>query len=260
MVSIIIPMYNSENTIIPCINSVLNQTYKGEIEIIVINDGSTDTSKLKVEQLINDNPAKSNIKLLTKENGGVSSARNCGIKIAQNDFIALLDSDDEWLPQKLDNQLKIFTEDNNIDFVGGLIKNSLKNKRRLKYITLKNLIFKNYFQPSTIVFKKNIINKVGLFDESQKYAEEGNYFIRIAKNHTCILLNEKVVNYGQGKSGFGYSGLSSNLKEMEKGELKNINYAFKKKYINILTYIIAISYSILKYFRRILIVKFRRLC
>ena len=260
MVSVIIPMYNSENTIITCINSVLNQTYKGEIEIIVINDGSTDSSKLNVEKMINDNPTKINIKLLNKENGGVSSARNCGIIIAKNDFIALLDSDDEWLPQKLDNQLKIFTEDNNIDFVGGLIKKSLKNKKRLKYITLKNLIFKNYFQPSTIVFKKILVNNVGLFDETQKYAEEGNYFIRIAKFHTCVLLNEKVVNYGQGKLGFGFSGLSSNLKEMEKGELKNINYAFKQNYINFLTYIIAILYSIIKYFRRIIIVKFRNLC
>ena len=107
------------------------------------------------------------------------------------------------------------------------------------------------------MFKKEVVDKVGFFDESQKYAEEGNYFMRIANLFKCVLLNEQLVNYGQGKVGFGVSGLSANLKEMEKGELRNLKFAYLQNYISFFTYFIAINFSILKYIRRTLIVKFR---
>jgi glycosyltransferase involved in cell wall biosynthesis len=256
-VSVIIPMYNSENTIFRCIDSILNQTYKENVSIIVVNDGSTDNSRLLVQEIINNNSSKINIKLVNKSNGGVSSARNSGLFLVQSDFIAFLDSDDEWLPGKLQRQLEVFNSNMSISFLGGLIEEANNNKKELIEISLSKLIFKNYFQPSTILFKKEIIDKIGYFDEFQKYAEEGNYFIRISKFYKCVLLNEKLVNYGQGKYGFGVSGLSANLIEMEKGELRNLKFAFQNKYISFFTYLIAIIYSILKFFRRVLIVKFR---
>ncbi len=250
-------MYNSENTIATCINSVLNQTYKGEIEIIIINDGSKDNSKLIVEELINNNLKNINIKLINKNNGGVSTARNAGLALAKGKYIALLDSDDEWLSEKLEKQLKVFSDDKGISFIGGLIYKPTIIKQEIIEITVSKLIFKNYFQPSTVMFKKEVVDKVGFFDESQKYAEEGNYFMRIANLFKCVLLNEQLVNYGQGKVGFGVSGLSANLKEMEKGELRNLKFAYLQNYISFFTYFIAINFSILKYIRRILIVKFR---
>lgn len=257
MVSVIIPMYNAQNTILRCIDSVLNQTYKGNIEILIINDGSNDNSKEIVEDFIEKNISEIEIAVYNKKNGGVSSARNEGIKEAKGDFVALLDADDEWLPEKLENQLSILQKYPTIHFLGGLIIDPLKNNGELFEITLTKLVFKNYFQPSTVIFRKEVINKVGLFDESQKYAEEGNYFIRVSKEFRCFLLNQKVVNYGQGKAGFGVSGLSSNLLEMEKGELKNLNFALNEKYITHFTYIIAVGYSVLKFVRRILIVKLK---
>lgn len=257
MVSVIIPMYNAENTIATCINSVLNQTYKGKIEIIVINDGSTDNSKRIVEEIIDNNRTDIEIKLVNKENGGVSYARNIGLHLAKGEYIALLDSDDEWLSEKLEKQLKVFSDDRGISFIGGLIYKPTIIKQEIIEITVSKLIFKNYFQPSTVMFKKEVVDKVGFFDESQKYAEEGNYFMRIAKLFKCVLLNEQLVNYGQGKVGFGVSGLSANLKEMEKGELRNLKFAYQQNYISFFTYFIAINFSILKYIRRILIVKFR---
>lgn len=257
MVSVIIPMYNAENTIATCINSVLNQTYKGEIEIIIINDGSKDNSKLIVEELINNKLKNIDIKLINKNNGGVSTARNAGLALAKGKHIALLDSDDEWLSEKLEKQLKVFSDDRGISFIGGLIYKPTIIKQEIIEIPVSKLIFKNYFQPSTVMFKKEVVDKVGFFDESQKYAEEGNYFMRIAKLFKCVLLNEQLVNYGQGKVGFGVSGLSANLKEMEKGELRNLKFAYQQNYISFFTYFIAINFSILKYIRRILIVKFR---
>tara|TARA_B110000902_G_scaffold266473_1_gene354341 strand:- start:4265 stop:5023 length:759 start_codon:yes stop_codon:yes gene_type:complete len=252
-------MFNSENSIFSCVSSVLNQTFDGEIEIIIVNDGSTDNSKVIVEKLIRENSQK-NITLFNKENGGVSSARNKGLEIAEGDFIALLDSDDEWFPNKIEKQLNIFNSDNSIGFVGGLIFKPANLEKGYVDIPLAKLIFKNYFQPSTVMFKKEVLDKVGYFDETQKYAEEGNYFIRIAKFFKCVLLNEQLVLYGQGKFGFGESGLSANLREMEIGELKNLKFAYKNNYISFFTFVIAISYSTLKYMRRIVLVKFRRKC
>ncbi len=251
-------MYNAENTIANCLNSVLNQTYNGKIEILVINDGSNDNSKTIVEEIIDYNVSSFEIKLVNKENGGVSSARNRGLVLANGNYIAFLDSDDEWLPIKLERQLEILFLDNKIGLIGCLINKPLALKHTIIEIPLSKLIFKNYFQPSTVIIKKEVFDSVGFFDESQKYAEEGNYFIRIAKMFKCVLLNEELVSYGQGKGGFGVSGLSANLMEMEKGELKNLSFAFRNNYISFFTYFIAIIYSILKYIRRILIVKFRK--
>jgi glycosyltransferase involved in cell wall biosynthesis len=253
-------MFNSEGTIKACINSVLNQTFEGLIEIIVINDGSNDNSKLLVEKIIKESSKKIDIKLINKENGGVSSARNCGMALAKGDYIALLDSDDEWLPEKLEKQLNVFNCDKSIGFIGGLIYTSSNKKKKISEIPLSKLIFKNYFQPSTVIFKKEVIKKIGFFDETQRYAEEGNYFMRIANEFRCILLNTKVVNYSQGKIGFGVSGLSANLKEMEIGELRNLKFAYQSNYISFFTYFLATLFSIIKYFRRILIVKLRQLC
>ncbi len=250
-------MYNAEKTILRCLNSVLNQTYKSEMEIIVVNDGSTDNSSRIVEQILSDNKSKIEIQLINKSNGGVSSARNAGLALAKGHYIALLDSDDEWLADKLEKQINVFILDTEISFTGGLIDNPINVKKEIIEISLSKLIFKNYFQPSTVMFKKEVLDKVGFFDESQKYAEEGNYFMRIARLFKCVLLNEQLVNYGQGKVGFGVSGLSANLKEMEKGELRNLKFAYQQNYISFFTYIIAINFSILKYIRRILIVKFR---
>lgn len=257
-VSVVIPAYNAENTIVRCLNSVLAQTYP-VFEIIVINDGSTDRTKEIIEEYI-QNHSGFNIKLINKANGGVSSARNVGLKLASGEYIALLDSDDEWLKQKTEVQIEYFEKDVKIDFLAaGFQGFHLKNKSQneLFQITFEKLLFKNFFQPSTVIFKNKIISNVGFFEESQKYAEEGNYFLRVSRLYNCFFLNQKLINYGDGKSGYGVSGLSSNLFEMEKGELSNLKFAYDKDWINFFKYSIAVLYSIAKYFRRIVIVKFR---
>lgn len=90
-VSIIVPMYNVENYIEKCLNTLVNQTIE-EIEIIIVNDGSTDNSKEKVKKFCKEYPQK--ILYLEKENGGLSDARNYGMPYAKGEYIAFLDSDD----------------------------------------------------------------------------------------------------------------------------------------------------------------------
>lgn len=258
-ISVVIPMYNSEKTIIRTLDSVVSQTYEGNIEIIVVNDGSKDNSSEIVKNYCIVHP-NHNIQLINQKNGGVSKARNTGLKNATGDLIALLDSDDEWLPNKLERQVLVLKDNPKIDFLGASFKGfGFKNKKigTLVKIELRDLLFKNYFQPSTILFKRGVLEKIGFFDETQRYAEEGNYFMRVAKVFNCYFLNQNLIIFGDGKAGFGESGLSANLKEMEKGELKNLKFVYKQGWINLLIYCTAVSFSLLKYIRRIIIVKMR---
>lgn len=261
-ISVVIPMYNSENTIERTLLSVVNQTYQGGLEIIVVNDGSTDNSMKVVENFILQNPGRQ-IKLINQPNGGVSKARNAGMKIAKGDYIALLDSDDEWLPNKIEQQMSHMHANPDIDLIGTTRNGEkfssffFKHFTEITEISSKLLLFKNFFPTPTVLFKKNILSEIGYFDEKQKYAEEGDYWIRICNEKKCFLLNQSLVLAGDGKPSFGHSGLSANLRQMELGELKNIKTAKRLKIINNIEYIYISAFSIFKYMRRVLITKLR---
>ena len=116
MISVIIPLYNAENTILAALDSVKNQEGDFDFEILVINDGSNDKSAEKVQQFIDENP-QLNIQLIHQENKGVSSARNAGLRLAKGEFIAFLDADDVWLPHKTKVMMKVLTENSEIYYV-----------------------------------------------------------------------------------------------------------------------------------------------
>lgn len=255
-------MYNSSKTILKTLNSVKNQTVL-PFEVIIVNDGSTDNSLAIIENFVNENTFL-NISIIDKKNGGVSTARNAGIKASKGNWIALLDSDDEWLSNKLQRQTEILSQNPQIDFLGtnrnGEYFSSILWKKLdlLTKISPKLLLVKFIFVVPTVIFRKSITDTIGFFDESQRYAEEGNYFIRIVQKYNCYLLNESLVLTGGGKAHFGHSGLSGNMKEMEKGELKNIRDSLALEIINIFEYLLLVVFSILKYFRRVIVVKFFR--
>lgn len=260
-VSVIIPAYNCAKTIERAIDSVINQTIQ-VFEIIIINDGSTDNTQLIVNNYINQHNGY-NIKLINKINEGVSKARNLGIKLSEGDYIAFLDSDDYWDLNKVKKQLQTFESNPNIDLLGTARNNELFQSKfivklnKLSKISSKTLLYKNFFSTPSIMMKKSVVDEVGYFDENQRYAEEGDYWIRICNKHECYLLNESLM-FTDDKPYYGHSGLSGNLKEMEKGELKNIKTAKKLKIINALEYNFLVCFSLLKYFRRIIISKLLR--
>ncbi|APX64130.1 glycosyltransferase family 2 protein [Acinetobacter schindleri] len=260
LISVIIPMYNASETIVRVLDSVKKQTLECDYEVLVVNDGSKDSSKNVVESYILANPLL-NIKLIDKPNGGVSTSRNAGLKASQGDLIAFLDSDDEWFSDKLEKQLKLLNMNPEIDLLGcafdGLYLSNTPDGSLLK-ININKLIFKNYFQPSTVIMKRKVFEDIGYFDENQKYAEEGNYFIRIANRFNCYFCNMKVINYGDGKSGFGASGLSANLKGMHKGFNKNLKFAYENNIISLKQYMLARVFESIKYLRRIVIVRLRK--
>ena len=260
--SVIIPVYNAQTTVISALQSVSNQTYK-YFEVIVVDDGSTDKSQMVIEDYIRDNP---NLKItfVKKENGGVSTARNIGLRCASGEFVAFLDADDVWLVNKLERQAQILIDNPHIDFLGTNRNDEFFRRVWFKKFDLltrigpKFLLVKFIFVTPTVVFKREILAKIGYFDENQRYAEEGNYFIRICNQYNCFLLNESLAITGGEKPHFGFSGLSGNLKEMELGELKNLKDSLNMGIINKFEYLLLVLFSIVKYFRRIMIVKLRK--
>lgn len=229
MISVIIPMYNSSESVEKTLDSVRLQTDRAnDFEIIVVNDGSTDKSRAIIENYQLKNP-EMNIKLINQENCGVSKARNTALEIANGNYIALLDADDEWLPEKTAQQMPYLANTElGIDFISCRRKNHniqfpyKVKKNRLAEITFRKIILRNEAQPSTVIFKREILQNTGMFHPDQRFAEDINYWLRISLKNTMFILDEELVVAGGGKRTFGVSGLSANLREMEKGFQKNL--------------------------------------
>ena len=158
-VSIIVPVYNVEEYISKCLDSLVNQTLK-EIEIIVVNDGSPDNS-----QSIIDKYAKKykNIKSYTKENGGLSDARNYGLKYAKGEYISFIDSDD-YVDKTMIEKMYNYAVKNNLDIV---VCDSIEIKGNHQILKKSNLHYsdddiKNYIISPPMawsrIYKKEILN------------------------------------------------------------------------------------------------------
>jgi glycosyltransferase involved in cell wall biosynthesis len=262
-ISVVIPMYNSKDTIINTLNSIKCQTALDQIfEIIVVNDGSTDNSLDLVYKYKKENE-EIPIVVIDKPNGGVSSARNAGMKVVKGEWIALLDADDEWIANKIEIQVKTIINNPEIDFLGGDISDDgLKILWRringLYKAKVKDICLKMFPQPSVAIFKSSIFKQIGGFDEKQKYAEDGNYFMKVCSKYNYFHLPLKLVEFGGGKPGFGHSGLSGNLKGMYDGNVKNIKELKKVSVISVPFYLFLRVFYYLKYIRRIIITKTRR--
>lgn len=253
-ISVIIPAYNAEATIEACIFSVLNQTIQMH-EIIIINDGSTDGTEKKVQHIIENNP-RITIRQLVTKNGGVSKARNIGIVNSNSDYIAFLDSDDTWLPEKMEKQITVFESHPSAVLVSSASTLQKKLSHRILQITLKKLLIKNYIVTSSVLIKKTVIEKI-LFNENLKRSEDYNAWLKIAKQYEIYMIDELLVQYAD-KLGYGVSGLSKNIHAFEKAELANFFNLYTGKYISFYQYTTASLFSMLKYIRRVLIISFKK--
>lgn len=253
-VSVVIPAYNSQDTIIGCVESVVNQTYKN-IEIIVVDDGSTDNT---IELLCAFNVHIENkIHIIKQTNQGPSCARNAGVNYAQGNYIAFLDSDDEWYPEKIEKQMQLYQENNEAVLIGCLysIGNKYPYQKRfpiVQQIALKKLLFKNSFITSTVICPRNILCNYQ-FNKKQKYSEDYRLWLQIASlGKPCFLLNEVLTKMND-KPLWGAKGLSSKLWKMEKGELSNYRYLKKENLISYNLYVSTLIYSLLKFIRRLIL-------
>lgn len=192
LVSIIIPTYNRYQLLKRAILSVLNQTYKN-FEVIIVDDGSSDeTLKIKDEF---------DVVYVYQKNRGVSSARNKGIKAARGEWIAFLDSDDEWHKDKLQKQIDFFKNNSHIKFCH-TGERWIREGREVKYPKRlqkpSGWCFYDNLQtckiaPSSVVLYKNILKDVGFFDENKKVCEDYDLWLRISKEYEMGLIKEKLI-------------------------------------------------------------------
>lgn len=197
-VSVIIPTFNRFSLISRAIDSVLNQTIK-PFEIIVVDDGSSDNTSTFIK-----NNYKS-VKLIKQNNLGVSKARNVGIKNSSGNWIALLDSDDEWEKNKLEVQIKSLSEydyysvchTNEIWIRNGIRVNQKKRHQKYGGDIFDKCLDICRISPSSIIFKKNIIDEVGWFDEGLSICEDYDLWLRITANFKILFIDKPlVIKYG----------------------------------------------------------------
>lgn len=202
IVSVIIPAFNAQDTIVEAVNSVINGSYKN-IEILMINDCSTDNTEKIIRKLARE---YSLIKFYTNElNLGISKSRNLLIKQAMGKYVAFLDSDDTWEFNKLENCIQTLRENPDLKAVSHAMRYLDKQGRKLGYLSahpttkeeLKILIARGdvpSFFPSTVVIEREILLKEGGFREDWKVGEDTELFARIAQ-YGFIALKEPLANY-----------------------------------------------------------------
>lgn len=191
LVSVIIPFYNRIDWVIESINSVLNQTYDN-LEIILVDDGSNSNNKIPNEIL-----SDPRIILLRQENKGPSSARNLGIKRASGKYIAFLDSDDLFLPEKLEKQIKFMEDDEEIylSYTSYQYIDEKGNLQKIvncgnKTMTYPEIILNCIIATPTVIAKKEILQNDCLFDESIKIGEDVILWSNISKLYKLAGVNE----------------------------------------------------------------------
>jgi glycosyltransferase involved in cell wall biosynthesis len=199
-VSIIIPTRNRSNMLLSAINSVMLQSYQN-YEILVVDDCSTDDTRKVVQAMQNGK-----IKYISHDfQKGEAGSRNTGIKNATGEFIAFLDDDDEWLPDKLKLQLELFEKREK--YIGAVytgywfvnIKNNeilFQNIPEKKGFIYNELLLDNVIgTPSTVLLRKQVIQEIGLFDESLPYYVDYDLFIRISKYYQFEYIKTPLVKY-----------------------------------------------------------------
>jgi glycosyltransferase involved in cell wall biosynthesis len=191
LVSAIITTYNRRSYLRGAVLSVLNQDYPDK-EVIIIDDGSTDHS----EEEVRDLP----VTYVSKENGGISSARNKGIEVSKGAYLAFLDVDDLWLKGKLSAQMaQMEREAYDISYTDEIwIRNGKRINQKQRHRKFSGWIFPQclplcIISPSSAVIKRDIFDAVGPFDESLPACEDYDMWLRITSRYPVLFLEKPLI-------------------------------------------------------------------
>ena len=191
------PTYNMAHMIKRAIDSILNQSFD-DFEIIVVNDGSTDNTENLIKSLASRD---SRIKLINQAHSGKPAvATNTGIKNSNGKYIAILDSDDEWLPTKLEKQLKLIESRPGLGFVAChtlLVYPDYSEKRLLPRTRsiVEALLVKCYLYPSSMLAKREALYSIGLIDENYWVSCDWGMFMELAKKYDYDFVDEILYKY-----------------------------------------------------------------
>ena len=197
-ISIIIPTFERKHLIGRALDSVLKQTQPAR-EVIVIDDGSSDGTAGWIKK------AYPSIILIEQKNKGVSAARNTGIRNAKSKWVALLDSDDEWLPEKLETQVellqknedKLFCHTNEIWIRNGVRVNPMKKHQKFGGMIFNECLDICRISPSSSLFCRALLDDVGWFDETLPICEDYDLWLRVTAKYPVLFVDEPlIIKYG----------------------------------------------------------------
>lgn len=194
-VSVIIPTYNRGWVVAEAVESVLGQDYAGPLELIVVDDGSTDHTPEILAGFAE------RIRVIRQENRGVSAARNRGIDAASGELIALLDSDDLWLAAKLSRQVEFFRrhpdalicQTEEIWVRNGVRVNPKKKHRKPSGMIFEPSLALCLVSPSAVMMRPSLLATVGRFDETLPACEDYDLWLRVACRYPIHLLDEPLI-------------------------------------------------------------------
>jgi glycosyltransferase involved in cell wall biosynthesis len=224
LISVIIPVYNGEETIKKTIESVLNQTFN-DFEIIIIDDGSQDSTLAVI-----DNIQDSRKKVFSYPNAGVSESRNRGLKLATGEYIAFLDADDLWTPDKLEAQLKALQENPKAAVAyswSDWIDESGQFLRSGGHITVngnayEKLLLRDFIESgSNPLIRRQALDEVGGFEFSVTHAEDWDMWLRLAARYEFVAVPSPQILYRVSSN-----SASCDIWKMEAGSLRTIEQAF----------------------------------
>lgn len=203
-VSIVLPLYNGMDFIEETLLSIAQQSFT-DSELIIVDDGSTDDSCNVVNRVSSESscPILKNLKFLSKENGGVASARNFGVKEAKGKWIAFIDQDDLWSAQKLERQLELLQNSNAVWCYSSYVRFYSDGREKIKQNgssdrieTLRSLVFgKLFIPPSTVLIKKEICESEGGFISDFIPSDEWDFFLTLAKKYTPAYSPEVLLKF-----------------------------------------------------------------
>lgn len=254
-VTTIVPCYKCSDTIIRAVESVVKQTLPPS-ELILIDDFSQDGT-LEILQSIQVQYGDWVRVVALKTNVGAAAARNIGWSLSTQPYIALLDADDAWHSHKIEIQFNFMERNPNVFLCGHNAKILDKNippdwnlsKFDYKHISRANLLISNPFATPSVMIRNQIPLR---FDPLKRYVDDHLLWLKIAyAGYKIVKIEQALVAIY--KPMFGFSGLSSNLWAMEKSELDNYKLLYKEEKINIFIFSLLFIYSLIKYFRRVLI-------
>lgn len=220
LISVIIPTYNRPLETLRAITSVLYQTYR-DFEIIIVDDGSDQSSRDALQ------PLRPYIKYISHEkNRGVSASRNAGLKSSKSPFVAFLDSDDYWLPQKLAAQVSFF--DQNPEAMACQtnevwVRRGKRVNPKTRHLKPSGNIFEPSLKlclisPSAVMMKRSLLNEVGVFDEDLPVCEDYDLWLRITCRYPVYLIDQNLVI----KTGGHHDQLSSSRKGMDRYRITSL--------------------------------------
>lgn len=269
-VSVIIPVYNSAAEARRAVASVARQTLLPK-EVIIVDDCSTDVNNRYILEAIQQEYTKYlKIELIFQDtNKGAGETRNTGWEVANCEYIAFLDSDDIWHPQKLELQYNYMIKHKNIYFschhMDTITEEDISkfNERSVCYsknkiikIYFERYLFKHYPRGGTPSVMLRNIHK-HRFMLGKRYSEDYLLWLEYCHDYSGVLINEVLA--ASFKEIYGAGGLSGNLLKIEQGELDTFNILKKKGYINSFIWISCSLFSIVKFLRRYLIVCYRNI-